>query len=89
MATVMAWPSYPNPTDRELTEGNFTKNSRCLQDLVRKKDHRDLGKEHRSKSTQNPPGPSIGTDALMQGSPGPLCRLPSQSLGYRLDGPPW
>ena len=32
--TVVAWPSDPRSAVRELTEGKFTMNSRCLQDLA-------------------------------------------------------
>lgn len=49
--TGIAWPSYRRPTDKELTEGKFTANSRCLQNLVSLRDHEDLG-------TQDPAGPT-------------------------------
>lgn len=48
--TVMAWPSYPRPADRELPEGKFTVNFWCLEDLVMQTDHKAPG-------TQEPVGP--------------------------------
>lgn len=70
--TVIAWPSYPGPTDRTLTEGTLTESSRCLQDLVRKKDQKDLGREYRSKSMWTLLGSLGGAGVLIQ-IPSGLC----------------
>lgn len=67
----------PRPIVRELTEGKFTENSRCLQDLVRKNDHGNLGREPRSTSIQNPAGPVGRSRSAHPHSLMALCSLPS------------
>lgn len=47
--TVMVWPSYPRPADRELPEGKFTVSFWYLEDLVMQTDHKAPG-------TQEPAG---------------------------------
>lgn len=48
--TVMAWPFYTRPANRELTKGQFTANSRCCLHLAGQREHGGLG-------TQGPAGP--------------------------------